>query len=43
VVRKEIQVVGEQNRAAARPLAAADMAALAKKLKPPQSEPISAV
>jgi carbon storage regulator len=45
VVRKEIQVVGEQNRAAARRLEGAGLEALAKKFKPlikkDQATPIS--
>lgn len=43
VVRKEIQLVGEQNRAAARPIAEAGLTEIAKKLKNLSPGPIRPV
>lgn len=43
VVRKEIQVVGEQNRAAARPITGPGLTQIAKKLKKLSPEPIRPV
>jgi carbon storage regulator len=43
VLRKEIRIVRDQNRAAARALDGAGVETIAKKFKPPVPAPISAV
>jgi carbon storage regulator len=43
VLRKEIQVVGDQNRAAARSIETPDLEEILKKLKKPEPDPISPV